>query len=34
MQELNATINVLTESAKSLNEVAETLTENLSFFKI
>jgi methyl-accepting chemotaxis protein len=34
MQELNATINMLADSAQSLNDVAEQLNADLEFFKI
>lgn len=34
MQELNATINLLAESAGRLRELSENLEENISFFKI
>ena len=34
MQELNATVNVLSQSASDLNDLAKKLEEDLDFFKI
>ncbi len=34
MQELNATVNVLAESADDLNNIAKRLDNDLRFFKI
>ena len=34
MQELNATMNLLAESAESLQQLSSTLEENVSFFRV
>ncbi len=34
MEELNATINMLADTAKDLKKLAEELNEDMSFFKL
>jgi prefoldin subunit 5 len=33
MEELNATMNILAESASSLQEVSKSLEDNIAFFR-